>query len=44
MQFTGSAFPELIVMEYLPGEDYSVDVLVDNGKFLSAIPQKPRSY
>lgn len=32
-------FPELIVMEYLPGDEYSVDVLVDNGKFLSAIPR-----
>jgi carbamoyl-phosphate synthase large subunit len=32
-------FPELIVMEYLPGEEYSVDVLADNGKFISAIPR-----
>ncbi|MCX6332929.1 MAG: ATP-grasp domain-containing protein [Bacteroidia bacterium] len=32
-------FPELIVMEYLPGDEYSVDVLVDNGKYISAIPR-----
>lgn len=36
---SGSIFPELIVMEFLPGEEYSVDVLVDKGKFLSAIPR-----
>ena len=27
-------FPELIVMEYLPGPEYSVDLLADNGKVL----------
>jgi carbamoyl-phosphate synthase large subunit len=32
-------FPELLVMEYLPGEEYSVDVLADNGRFISAIPR-----
>jgi carbamoyl-phosphate synthase large subunit len=26
-------------MEYLPGDEYSVDVLVDNGRFISAIPR-----
>lgn len=36
---SSSFFPELIVMEYLPGEEYSVDVLVDNGRFISAIPR-----
>lgn len=35
----GKSFPELIVMEYLPGDEYSVDVLADNGKFISAIPR-----
>jgi carbamoyl-phosphate synthase large subunit len=35
----GTVFPELIVMEYLPGEEYSVDVLVNNGKYISAIPR-----
>jgi carbamoyl-phosphate synthase large subunit len=32
-------FPELIVMEYLPGDEYSVDVLVDKGRYISAIPR-----
>ena len=36
---SGSFFPELILMEYLPGNEYSVDVLVDNGKYISAIPR-----
>jgi len=35
----GKSFPELIVMEFLPGDEYSVDVIVDNGKFISAIPR-----
>jgi carbamoyl-phosphate synthase large subunit len=26
--------PEMMAMEYLPGEEYSVDVLADNGKIL----------
>ncbi len=34
-----NTFPELIIMEYLPGEEYSVDVLADNGRFISAIPR-----
>ena len=28
------AFPELLVMEYLPGTEYSVDLLADHGKVL----------
>jgi carbamoyl-phosphate synthase large subunit len=36
---SGTYFPELIVMEYLPGEEFSVDVLVQNGKFIAAIPR-----
>ena len=32
-------FPELLVMEYLPGKEYSVDVLVNNGKALIVIPR-----
>ena len=32
-------FPELIVMEYLPGKEYSVDILADNGKTITAIPR-----
>jgi carbamoyl-phosphate synthase large subunit len=31
--------PEIIVMEYLPGKEYSVDVLADNGKALVTIPR-----
>ncbi|MGB8490974.1 MAG: ATP-grasp domain-containing protein [Bacteroidales bacterium] len=36
---SGKSFPDLIVMEYLPGDEYSVDVLADDGKFFSAIPR-----
>jgi carbamoyl-phosphate synthase large subunit len=32
-------FPELIVMEYLPGDEYSVDVLATNGKTIIIIPR-----
>ncbi|MEM2175125.1 MAG: ATP-grasp domain-containing protein, partial [Candidatus Micrarchaeia archaeon] len=32
-------FPELVVMEYLPGDEYSVDVLAYKGKTLIAIPR-----
>lgn len=32
-------FPELLMMEYLPGEEYSVDVLVNNGRCYAAIPR-----
>jgi carbamoyl-phosphate synthase large subunit len=35
----GSTFPELIVTEYLPGEEYSVDV-IRKGKLMTAIPRK----
>jgi carbamoyl-phosphate synthase large subunit len=35
----GKMFPELLVMEYLPGEEYSVDALADNGNFICAIPR-----
>lgn len=33
-------FPELLVMEFLPGEEFSVDLLVDKGKSLVIIPRK----
>jgi carbamoyl-phosphate synthase large subunit len=36
---SAKSFPELILMEYLPGEEYSVDVLVKEGRFISAIPR-----
>lgn len=32
-------FPELLVMEYLPGDEFSVDVLVSSGNCISAIPR-----
>lgn len=32
--------PELIVMEYLPGEEYSVDILAKNGESLYVIPRR----
>lgn len=32
-------FPELLVMEYLPGDEYSVDLLVDNGHVKYSIPR-----
>jgi carbamoyl-phosphate synthase large subunit len=36
----GSApFPELLVSEYLPGEEYSVDCLVNNGQTIVAVPR-----
>lgn len=35
---TGS-FPELMVMEYLPGDEYSVDCLANNGETIMAIPR-----
>lgn len=31
--------PELLVMEYLPGEEYSVDILSDCGRVLVAVPR-----
>ena len=33
-------FPELVVMEYLPGPEYSVDMLVDNGHPIYTIPRR----
>lgn len=32
--------PQMLVMEYLPGDEYSVDLLVENGEVLIAIPRK----
>ena len=34
------SFPELLVMEYLPGAEYSVDLLADGGKTLAACCRK----
>ena len=33
-------FPELIAMEYLTGEYYSVDVISENGNIIYAVPKK----
>ena len=38
-EILGETFPELIVTEYLPGEEYTVD-LIRKGNFISAIPRK----
>lgn len=32
-------FPDMLVMEYLPGDEYSVDVLAKNGKALIVVPR-----
>ena len=36
----GQNVSELVLMEYLPGEDYSVDVLADRGRLLYVVPRK----
>lgn len=33
------SLPELIVMEYMPNEEYSVDILADHGNVLVAVPR-----
>lgn len=33
-------FPPLLVMEFLPGDEYSVDLLVDRGRVLYALPRR----
>lgn len=35
-----SSFPQSLVMEYLSGEEYSVDLLADRGRTLICIPRK----
>lgn len=34
------SFPELLVMEYMPGVEYSIDMLVDKGKAIYTIPRR----
>jgi carbamoyl-phosphate synthase large subunit len=36
----GDSFPELLAMEYLPGPEYSVDILSSDERVLSVIPRK----
>ncbi len=38
-ELDGPSFPELILMEYLPGTIYSVDFLAKNGKALIIVPK-----
>jgi len=33
------SFPELLVMEYLPGKEYTVDIFMDKGKIIYIIPR-----
>lgn len=34
------SFPPMVVMEYLPGAEYSVDLLVKKGEVLAAVPRR----
>jgi carbamoyl-phosphate synthase large subunit len=36
---SSQAFPELLVTEYLPGDEYSVDCLAHNGKAVMIVPR-----
>jgi len=36
----GETFPEIVVMEYLGGDEYSVDSLVKDGETLVAVPRR----
>lgn len=36
---SSQAFPELLVSEYLPGEEYSVDCLAHEGRMILAVPR-----
>ena len=36
---TAKIFPEILVMEFLPGKEYSVDILASNGKAQIIIPR-----
>lgn len=37
--FSDDNFPELLLMEYLPGEEYTVDCLADNGEPIIVMPR-----
>jgi carbamoyl-phosphate synthase large subunit len=34
------SFPEIVAMEFLPGEEYSVDILAENGTPVITVPKK----
>lgn len=36
---TAEYFPNLVVMEYLPGKEYSVDLLLKNGEVIVTVPR-----
>ncbi len=36
---TAKPFPELLVMEYLPGEEYTVDILIHKGEIKYIVPR-----
>jgi len=35
-----TSFPEVVIMEYLPGDDFNVDILAKNGRSIYVIPNK----
>ena len=37
---SGRSFPELIITEFLPGDEYTVDTIVKNGKLKIVLPRK----
>ncbi len=39
-QKSGATMPDYIVMQYLPGEEFSVDILADQGEALYIIPRR----
>jgi carbamoyl-phosphate synthase large subunit len=38
--FNNQEIPEMLVMEYLPGDEYSVDCLLDHGRDMLILPRK----
>jgi len=40
LSFLGEKFPELLVMEYLPGPEYSVDVLARREEVITVVPRR----
>lgn len=39
LMLNNTVFPKLLLMEYLPGAEYSIDCLVNNGNFVTAVPR-----
>jgi len=40
LDFLGEVFPELVVMEYLPGTEYTVDLLSDKKRTIVVVPRR----